>query len=462
MTRQFHWFFVVMFQVLGVTGCGGTAMADSTHARPGASDGRTPGWLTGETGKLRYLVDDDGNTYLGFWVETPLGVHRARPPLAISLVIDTSGSMSGDRIDNARIAALGVLERLKNGDIVSVIGFESRTTEYVEPTVVSPETRAVIASRIRELQATNGTNMYAGLELGEARLRSAPDSHPLRRVVLISDGHANEGPSDASSLGLLAARGTDHGVQVTAIGVGTGYNEEILNALAVRSSGRLYHLEEPAQMAQILEDELGILGETVAMDAWIEITPEPGTVLLGVETLGGEMRGAKAYVKLGTLVGGQRRGVLVRAKVDTRGLGTKSAARAKLVYREANSKASREERVAVTYEIVGDARRAKASASSRVSALQAVVEAARVREAAVATLNEGDYEEASADLRRASSQLSAVAAAAPKGSAERKKLERMRDDLDQAASRAASGGAGRARSEALKNNAASMDALMGN
>ncbi|MCZ7679112.1 MAG: hypothetical protein M5U28_10315 [Sandaracinaceae bacterium] len=83
-------------------------------------------WVGGSPAQGRVLVDANGDTWVGIWIDAPATVHqpRARAPMAISLVVDTSGSMAGDKIQNARMAAASLLESLRDGDIVSIYGFQ--------------------------------------------------------------------------------------------------------------------------------------------------------------------------------------------------------------------------------------------------------------------------------------------------------------------------------------------------
>jgi Ca-activated chloride channel family protein len=458
--------FLLVLSVFTV-GCGGSASAQGPHypgpyGTPGGnSSGR---WIGAETARTRVVRGSNEGTYIGVWVHAPRAPRMARGPMALSLVIDTSGSMMGDRIENARHAAKSLLETLRDGDMVSVVGFASSVTEIIEPTVVSSDTLPRLMSRISEIQADGGTNMYAGLTTGEARMRDLGDSYSIKRVIMISDGHANEGPSDAASLGQVAASGTDYGVQVSSIGVGTGYDEQILNELAIRSSGRLYHLERPAQMARIVEQELGLLSTTVAVDAWIEICPAPGVRILGVESRGGEIRNGKVYFKLGSLFGGQKRDFLVRASIDTREMGDRAAATARLVYRDPGTdRREREQQVPVAYRVVGSAGEAKGADSARVAGMVAMNEATASKFRAVEALNRGDADGAAAELSSVADKYEAQAAAAPASSAVRASLTKKAADArsqGEMARRAKAPGA--ARGAALElNEDSTADALGG-
>src|SRR6202034_3964063 len=102
---------------------------------------------------------------------------RVRPKVDLALVIDTSGSMSGAKIANARGAALALLDSLRDGDIVSVDPFADDAHALVTPTVISAATRARIKSIVSELGVGGSTNMFDGLSLGESQVARAPATH---------------------------------------------------------------------------------------------------------------------------------------------------------------------------------------------------------------------------------------------------------------------------------------------
>src|SRR5262249_13691636 len=106
-------------------------------------------------------------------------------------------------------------------------------------------------------------------------------------------------------------------VQVSAIGVGLDYDERTLNALAVRSSGRLYHLEEPRDMTAILDREVGLLQATAAAGAFVEIAPAPGVTIVAADGVRVAWQsGGVARVPLGTMFGGQHREMVLRVRVN--------------------------------------------------------------------------------------------------------------------------------------------------
>ncbi|MDO9021980.1 MAG: VWA domain-containing protein [Myxococcales bacterium] len=369
-------------------------------------------WFQGAPVRSRVLVGADGETYVGLWIDAPtVEANGHRLPLDVALVVDTSGSMSGAKIESARMAAASFIDNLAQGDIVSLYAFSGDVRELSPPVVVDDATRAVLLDRVRHLYAAGGTNLWGGLHAGQAATASAPASHPVRRVVVISDGRANVGPSTAAEFGDLAAGSTENGTQITAIGVGLDYDEETLGALAVRSAGRLYHLEQPEQMAAILQGELQMLSRTVATNAVIEFVPAEGVVIEATEELRLDRVGDRVRIPVGSLYSAQRREVLLRARVRGAAEGNRMLGRAQLVYQSPGADAARvhSREVPLAVEFVSDEARSSASAHERVQAMVSRFEAAQSQMRAAQLINEGQAARAEAELQRAEERLRAAA-----------------------------------------------------
>lgn len=370
-------------------------------------------WMQAAPLHTRLHVGADGETYLGVWIDTPVTTQGAtqRAPLDVALVVDTSGSMSGEKIHHARLAASSFIDGLAEGDIVSLYSFSSGVTELAPPTVVTATSRAMLLQRVAGLYAAGGTNLYGGLQVATNAAAQAPPTHPVRRVVMISDGRGNIGPASAEELGDLAARATENGTQVTAIGVGLDYDEGTLGALAVRSAGRLYHLEAPQQMATILHDELELLGQTVASNAVIELDAAPGVVFEGTDNLRVDRQDNRLRIPLGALHGGQHREVLVRVRVPTtRAQGPMQLGTARLAFDDPSARgARRNQEVALAVEPAPDAAVQTASANPRVVAMVTRYEAAQSQQRAARLINEGQAQQAEQELQRAEERLRSTA-----------------------------------------------------
>lgn len=440
---------------------GGTANAHIQIQVPDGQGG-SGSWLGGAPMHTQVVVGDDGDTYVGVWIDAPDHAPKVaeRAPMAVSLVVDTSGSMSGEKIANARMAAASLIESLQDGDLVSIYGFSDGVREVAPPTVVSPSTRSGLMARVNGLYASGGTNLYGGLNAAISRMAQVSAEEPIRRVVLISDGHANIGPSDPISLGNVAARGTEWNIQVTAIGVGLDYDETTLGALAVRSAGRMYHLSDPSQMATILDQELHLLAQTVATDAYMELVPAPGVQILGSATPGVDVQGNKVRVKLGSVHAGQEREVLLRAKLDTTKLGAHPVGVARLVYRKPSAHGAGApvvQQARLSYRVTRSRTAAAKSEAPRVAAMVATQQAAQAQFRAAQLLNRGQGAAAAAQLDQAQRQLRSAAKSAP--APVRRRLMKQARSVGGAAHRAARASTpAAARGAALEVNDMAMDA----
>jgi Ca-activated chloride channel family protein len=412
-----------------------------------------PTWLGAAPAQTVIVPGGGEPVWIGVWVTAPEAVPRVtRAPLSLALVIDTSGSMSGAKIENARLAAQSLLEGVRPGDLVTIDTFATTVRTLAGPTVVSATTLGPLLDAVRGLEAMGSTNLHDGLRVGTAHA-AASTTHPLRRVIVISDGQANVGPSSPQALGELAAQGTEAGVQVSAVGVGLDYDERTLGELARRSAGRLYHLEDPSQLAGILDQEVRLLSTTVATGAYLEIAGGPGVEVEGAEFADARREGSTLRVRLGSLYAGQRREVLVRTRVRGAPGGEGDLARVRLVYEDRAAGGGRAaQSVVLRGRRSGDAQAAAASADPRVQAMVARHDAAEAQRRAAQLMNHGQAEAASGELAQAEAKVTAAARRAD-DPAERARLTaqaaRMSESRDQF-QRAAQQGHARQRALSLR------------
>lgn len=197
-----------------------------------------------------------------------------RPPVNVAIVLDKSGSMQGEKIVRAKDAAAKAVCRLGPEDIVSVVTYDTNVR------VVVPATKAHekewILSRIEEIHAGGSTALHAGVEKGAAELRKFHDDRRVSRLVLLSDGLANVGPSSPAELARLGQRLGGESIAVTTIGLGMGYNEDLMTQLAYGSDGSHYFAENARDLARIFDEEFGRALSVVAQEVEIEVRCGPG------------------------------------------------------------------------------------------------------------------------------------------------------------------------------------------
>ena len=244
-----------------------------------------------------------------------------RPPVNLALVLDKSGSMQGEKLAKAKEAAIMVLDRLRPDDILSVVAYDSRVTVLVPATRVSD--RETIRAAIRSLAAGSNTALFAGVSKGAAEVRKFIREEYVNRVILLSDGLANEGPSSPGDLAELGASLIKESISVTTIGLGLDYNEDLMAALARKSDGNHMFAERAQDLTTAFEREFGDLMSVVAKNVDITISCEPG--VRPVRALGREVSisGQKVYAGLNQLYGGQDKYVLLEVELDAAAVGSR-------------------------------------------------------------------------------------------------------------------------------------------
>src|SRR5690606_22829637 len=117
---------------------------------------------------------------------------RPPGPVNVALCIDTSGSMEGKAIEEARRAAIELVGALKNGDRLAVIAFHTKTEVVVPSTALDEEVRAEAIAAIGALEAIGTTDLAGGLEAALSEIEQSYDEAGVNRLVLLGDGVPNQ------------------------------------------------------------------------------------------------------------------------------------------------------------------------------------------------------------------------------------------------------------------------------
>jgi len=231
-----------------------------------------------------------------------------RPPINLALVVDTSGSMANDGIEDARRASLALLDALSPGDSLAVVAFHSRAEVLAPSTRLDERSIETVRARIGKMAAHGTTDMAAGLQAGldEVMRGFRPDG--INRIVLVGDGVPN---NEAPILPLAQSAGRS-AVPVTVLGLGLDYNETLMNAVAQHSGGKFHFLRESSEVASVFKDEVLRLKRVVGRSAALRLAPGPGVLIKGVLGLPAQAVGTETHVTLGDLSEGDQRDVIVR------------------------------------------------------------------------------------------------------------------------------------------------------
>lgn len=237
-----------------------------------------------------------------------------RTPVNVAFVLDKSGSMGGQKMTQAIEATILAVDYLNEGDVVSLIVYDNQARVLMPATEVTD--KEAIRQQIRSVVAGGGTALYAGVMQGANELREFIDPHRVNRIILLSDGQANKGPSSPSELGDLGASLIREGISVTTIGLGLGYNEDLMTQLALRSDGNHNFVENVDNLASIFNQEFGDVLSVVAQD--VQVTIDCGNGIRPVRVLGREAKidGQKVTVTLNQLYSEQEKYVLLEVAAE--------------------------------------------------------------------------------------------------------------------------------------------------
>lgn len=362
-----------------------------------------------------------------------------RPPINVALVLDRSGSMSGDRLAHAKKGAEVALERLAQDDIVSLVSYNHGVDVDVPAGKIGSK-RDDIERAIRKLMATGTTALYAGVKEGGAQVEQYHSDMQVNRVVLLSDGLANVGPSSPAELAELGRALASKGISVSTIGLGLEYNEDLMQRLAAASDGNHVFVERPSDLAEIFDREFGDALSIAARDVIITIECKAGFRPKRVLGRDGEISGDRITLKLNQLQAENERYVVVELEPASAASATaeESIASIAVDYLDMESGARSSDTAVVKARFTDDAKEAEASLNKAVMSQVTEQVATENSERAVELRDQGDIkgarkalEDNAAYLNAQKNSLGVGALAAP--SASISKLDKLEEKSREAA-----------------------------
>lgn len=358
------------------------------------------------------LVEDEcGRLYLQIELIGQEIVVEERAPMNLSIVIDRSGSMTGGKLEDARRAALWLVDHLADGDRVSIVSYASDVSVDVPSTRVGPHTRGRLARAIDRLYAAGGTYLSGGLEAGAHEVQRGWDRELLNRVILMSDGNANVGTTDVFALERMADRLRREGVTVTTMGVGLDYNEDLMTSVAVAGAGHYYFIERSGELERMFGRELDGLARTVARDAVLELDLPDDIIVEDVYGYRHESFRGGVRIPMSSVAAGEKRRLLMSLKMPRGRQGSDvTVASGRLTFRDEVKKRDRSlslKPVKVRY--TSDRRVAQRSVNRKVVEKLEAVRNAQVRKEALRRLDRGDRAGAQQIVRRRAQQAKKAA-----------------------------------------------------
>ena len=242
-----------------------------------------------------------------------------RPPVKISFVLDRSGSMNGEKIQQAKRAVSEGVALLANRDEFALITFDDQVSVPL-PMASKPYGVKALPGILAEIATGNQTNLCDGYLRGAEEFRDT-ENKALQRIILVSDGQANVGETSASVLQQHATELRRRGVSTATLGVGEDFNEALMGAMANGGGGAARWAEKASQVPKAIKDCIEEALETVLTRVRIKVSlPDAEFQLITLGDLsGGE---GACTVDLGDMVADQEREVLLRVILPRGAIGS--------------------------------------------------------------------------------------------------------------------------------------------
>ncbi len=291
-----------------------TLLAAATVTLPAAASAAAVK-LQAEPGQAAVAAKGTRTIYLRIGLEGAAGdTGASRMPVNVAIVIDRSGSMqSEDKIGKAREAAIMGLSRLGSSDIAAVVAYNHEVELLAPASKVTDH--GALERLIAQLTANGNTALYAGTDQGIREVEKFIARDKVNRVILISDGLANVGPSSPEELAALGRRAGSKGISVTTIGLGLGYNEDLMAKLAYNSDGNHAFAETGDDLVRIFNSEFGDVLSVAASEIIIHIECRAGWKPIRMLGREAEIKGQSVTARLNQLYGKQQKYLLLEVEV---------------------------------------------------------------------------------------------------------------------------------------------------
>lgn len=336
-----------------------------------------------------------------------------RPRLNIAAVIDRSGSMNGSPLDYAKQAVALLVDQLDAEDRFSLVVYDDKVLPLVEGVRTSDRTQ--IKKLIDGIESGGMTNLSGGWLKGIELVSRELSRDEVNAVLLLTDGQANEGITDPDK---LAALGKDvnekQSIRTTCMGLGTGFNEDLLSAIATAAGGRFHYIESPEHAPAVFKEELGGLLEVVAQNVEIDLKLADGVT--GVAQLTGYPwagTGMDCKVVIGDFGAGQVKHVLLAVELPAiSDLSNLLIANMRMSYAEVGSECVQIKSLKQDLIVGVSADPEILPPDPEVLLHIGIQKAAKARKDAVSSIDEGDIDAATQVLEKNRDELRSMASSA--------------------------------------------------
>ena len=292
--------------------------------------------ISGKLSQSKLVQDGQNTVYMDVSIKVPAvnGITNPQRATDMIIILDRSGSMSGSRkMPYAKAAIRNVLSRLNSNDRFGLISFANHSIVHSPLASVIPGKKQEFNDIVNSIHAGGGTNIGDGLN-SALGLMAKNGSERVRKILLLSDGQANQGVTSSQGLSRIASDLTRNDAVLSSIGMGLDFNEMLLTELADHGMGRYDYLEDLSGLGQILAEDLNDTRNIYASGSNLEINLGDGVDLVDA---GGypvtQVNAETVRIATGQLLGNVDKHFVMTFKVPIGKAGTVSLGRMNLNYK---------------------------------------------------------------------------------------------------------------------------------
>lgn len=356
---------------------------------------------------------------------------KKRVPLNISLVLDRSGSMSGNAMKFAKDAAKFVVKQLSSEDYLSIVNYD----DIVEVTSPSQQVKnkELLIEKIDKITSRNMTNLSGGTLEGYKQVAGTKKSNYVNRVLLLTDGLANTGITNPIQLNKIASgKFQEEGIALSTFGLGSEYDEDLLTQMAESGRGNYYYIDKADRIPEIFAKELEGLLNVVAQNTAVTIELPSGVKCEKVYGYPHIEENGKITVALNDIFTKEDKVFLLKVKIADSQVKELNFP-VKMDYTDAETFSSKSVTINLTMQETTDTKQIAEHKSKQVEELIALFEATDTFDLILSDVDKNDYSSAKEKASSAIIRLKAVQKDIPSEELNKQevKMQEYLDNMDE-------------------------------